>query len=462
MRMLTLDSDFADIDKTVGINIDVPKGHASVFFSSGSWMIFPDEAWPRSMAVIREVQELPPDREPKQKQIRPPDGSRLPAEAATTKHTVKDINKLIEQIRSGQPPELPEGKREKHYRDPALPGLYIRLLNTGVASWVVQWKSLGRQKKETLGNVRVFDRLEAIKAAKDLLAKVQLDRLDPHKARRERMRANKVTFATVAPLFLEDKIRKGELRPATVKSWKRYLITSYYFQSLHSLPIDEITRDQIQTRIDYIAVHAGNPVARSCWAVMSVFFDWARMKKKLPEGHPNPMTDVEQPKENPPRERVLTNDEIQLIWKTCDDWEAEAIHAQQIKASTGKWPRSGEPPTTEYARAVKLLFLTGCRRQEIGDLQWSELDLDNGELRIPGARIKNAVELCNPLADWAVKILRSVEHSPDRANVFGHKQSKRLGRKPPVTRSTSALSKQAALHRKIGDSTIFAELSEPV
>jgi integrase len=360
--------------------------------------------------------------------IIPSPGLCTSAEATPMKYTAKDINKLVEQIRSGQPPKLPKGKREQHYRDPALPGLYIRLLNTGVATWVVQWKRLAQQKKIKLGDVLVLDRLEAIKAAKDLLAKIQLKTLDPHEARRERMRANKVTFATVAPLFLEDKIRKGDLRPSTTKHWNRYLITGYYFQSIHSLPIDEITREQIQTRIDHIALQSGNSVAISCCATIDVFFKWARKNKKLlPVGHLDPMADVEPPKENPPRERVLTDDEIRLIWKTCEHWEAEAIHAQQIKASTGQWPRSGEPPITDYARAVMLLFLTACRRQEIGDLQHSEIDLDNGELFIRKERIKNKYDLCNPLADEAVQILRRVEQQPDRDNVFGHPQSDRLG-----------------------------------
>jgi integrase len=72
-----------------------------------------------------------------------------------------------------------------------------------------------------------------------------------------------------------------------------------------------------------------------------------------------------------------------------------------------------------------LLFQTGCRAQEIGDLQWPEVDLDNGELLIPGARIKNAIDLCNPLTGEAVKILRRVKRRPDRANVFG--RTKRPG-----------------------------------
>jgi integrase len=349
----------------------------------------------------------------------PPDGLRTPAKAGPMKYAAKDINKRVEQIRSGQPPELPEGKREQHYRDPALPGLYIRQLNTGAASWVVQWKRLGRQKKIALGNVLTLDRLEAIKAAKDLLAKVQLKTLDPHEARRERMRANKVTFATVAPLFLDDKIRKGEMRPSTAKSWKVYLITGYYLKSLHNLPIDEITSEQIQTLIDQIAIQSGNAAAVDCRAVMRVLFKWAFKTSKLPVDHHNPMANIQAPKKRGPRERVLTDDEIRSIWKACDAWEAEAIHTQQIKASTGKAPRPGLEPILDHPRAARLLFLTGCRSHEIGDLKRSEVDLDNGELKISGARTKNAVELFNPLADMAVQILRGIKQRPGNDSFFG-------------------------------------------
>jgi Arm DNA-binding domain len=131
------------------------------------------------------------------------------------KCTIRDINQLVERIRSGQPPQLP--KPEEHYHDPALPGFYIRVLNTGVASWVLQWKRLGRQKKISIGDVLVLDRPQAIEGARKLLAKVTLDVLDPHEARRDRMRAAKVTFATVVPLFIE----KKKLRPNTQKSWER-------------------------------------------------------------------------------------------------------------------------------------------------------------------------------------------------------------------------------------------------
>ena len=279
----------------------------------------------------------------------------------------------------------------------------------------MQWKSFGRQHKIALGNVQVLDRPNAIKAGRELLAKVTLDRLDPHAARQERMRAAKVTFATLVPLFMKAK----KYRPQTITNWTKYL-TGYYFKPLHNLPFDEITSDQIQTRIDEIVIRSGAEGAVSCCTVIRVFFKWALKTGKLPEGHRNPTINVQAPVSNAPRERVLNNDEIRLIWKTCEAWEAKAL---SVAASSRR--RRGQE-ITDLPRAIMLLFLTGCRAQEIGDLKWSEVDLDNGELRLPGVRTKNKLPLCNPLSDWAVHILRGVEQRPGTDFVFG--QSKLEGR----------------------------------
>jgi integrase len=411
------------------VSLEVPvAGHAAVF-TEGFSISFPTSAWPH---VLRELERefgltAPSEPKPKQNQAEESTAHATPAKATPKKYAAKDINRLIEQIRSDQPPKLPESIREKHYRDPALPNLYIRLHNTGVASWVVQYKRLGRQKKTKLGDVLVLDRVDAIKAAKDLLARITLELIDPSKTKRERMRANKVTFATVVPLFLEHKIRQGELKPGTAENWKIYLVSGFHFQPLHGLPIDEITREQIQARIDHIVIESGKGAAFNCYTAMRVFFKWALKTGKLPEGHRNPMDNVQAPARNPPRKRVLDDDEIRLIWKTCETWEADAVREHQFKATTGKQLHNGGLKESDTPRAIKLLFLTGCRAQEIGGLRWNdEVDLDHAELFIPGSRRKSrksqehAMDLHVPLASLAVEILRGVERRPNNDLVFGH------------------------------------------
>jgi integrase len=336
------------------------------------------------------------------------------------KNTVQAINRLIERIRSGQPPELPEGTREEHYHDPALPGFYVRLLATGVASWVVQWKRHGRQKKITIGSVLVLDRPKAVEGAKELLAKITLGLLDPHQARRERMRAAKVTLAVTVPLFFEHRKQHGDFRATTERLWNQ-ILTGYYFKPLHNLPIDEITREQLQACIDGVAKR-GKGAAKNAHTAMSVFFKWAITSGKVPEGHHNPMDNVQAPKQKS-RTRVLSDDEIRSVWKACEEWKSLAASENQLRVTTGCGTRP--PVNGDFSCAIQLLFLTGCRSREIGSLKRSEFDLENAEMLIPGSRTKNKRDLCVPLGDWAVQMLRSADEQakkerPGDEQLFGH------------------------------------------
>ena len=63
-----------------------------------------------------------------------------------------------------------------------------------------------------------------------------------------------------------------------------------------------------------------------------------------------------------PRDRVLTPGELKAIWRQCRD--------------------------DDFGRIIRLLLLTACRRDEIGGLRWSEVDLETGKLLLPKDRTK--------------------------------------------------------------------------
>ncbi len=94
-----------------------------------------------------------------------------------------------------------------------------------------------------------------------------------------------------------------------------------------------------------------------------------------------------------PRDRVLTDQELAAVWRSCAD--------------------------DDFGRIVKLLILTGCRREEIGGLKWSEIDLDTGGMTIPGERTKNHRTLILTLPPMAIDILRSIPVKDGRDFVFG-------------------------------------------
>jgi integrase len=330
---------------------------------------------------------------------------------------LKGLRKLVKEIRAGKPPKVPEGKFEEVYRvvnAGVPPGFHMRALHTGTCIFSVHWKRLGRQGKVTLGDARVLDPDQAIEAARDVLAKVQLRILDPQAAKREAMRTAKVTFESQVPAFLLAK----KLRPNTRARYQSYL-TGYYFKPLHRLPLDEITGPQIQTCLDKVIERSGGPSALSSIDTMKSFFKWAIKTHRLPDGHRNPMGSIIEPEASEPRARILTDDEIRIIWKACEDWEAEILAAEEYKRHTGKQGYSGFPRIPDNSRIARLLFLTGCRAQEIAELKWSEVDLDHGEIFISKERYKTKYDFHNPLADMAVQILRTVKRRPHDDFVFG-------------------------------------------
>jgi integrase len=94
------------------------------------------------------------------------------------------------------------------------------------------------------------------------------------------------------------------------------------------------------------------------------------------------------------RERVLSDAELAEIWRACED--------------------------DEFGKMVKLLTLTGCRRQEIGGLQWSEVNLDEGTITISGSRTKNHHQHTLPLSPTAEEIVRSVPVMIGKDTLFGN------------------------------------------
>ena len=72
-----------------------------------------------------------------------------------------------------------------------------------------------------------------------------------------------------------------------------------------------------------------------------------------------------------------------------------------------------------FGKMIRLLILTGCRKSEIGDLSWDEVDLGRAVLEIPGSRTKNALPLVVPLPPAAVAILASVPRMSTSAVFIG-------------------------------------------
>jgi integrase len=157
---------------------------------------------------------------------------------------------------------------------------------------------------------------------------------------------------------------------------------------LHALPVDSIDLRAIAGLLGRIEKEAGPVAANRCRAALSAMFSWA-MKEGLATSNPVVNTNK---REEHPRDRVLTDDEIRHIWAA-----ANGI----------------------YGDIVKLLILTGQRREEIGGLRWDEVDLDRNVITLGKERTKNARQHEVPLSPTAIAILSA--RPREQEFVFGRR-----------------------------------------
>jgi integrase len=118
------------------------------------------------------------------------------------------------------------------------------------------------------------------------------------------------------------------------------------------------------------------------------------------------------------RERVLSDEELALIWPGTDEL----------------------PPL--WAAAFKLLILTSQRKNEVIGMEWAEVDLDAGLWNIPGRRTKNGRAHEVPLTPLMVEILKSLPRIEESTFVFTP-----TGKKPMAGQSRIKQALDAAIER---------------
>jgi integrase len=277
----------------------------------------------------------------------------------------------------------PEGKTDYIVFDDDPPGFGVRLRESGRATFIVQYRIGKRQRRMVVGRVDRLELDEARKSAKKLLAQVELG-ADPQGQKAEKRVKADITLAGVLEAYLE---AKSALRPNTLRMNRYYL--RQVWAPLHKLPIGEVSRADIATRVRKIATDHGPGAAARARATLSALFTWA-----MKEGYPieqNTVIFTNTPDQSPSRDRILSNEELSEIWQVSED--------------------------SSYGRIVRLLICTGARRQEVGSMRWNEIQ--DGIWTIPGSRTKNKRAHSIPILGLAADIIASTPRQVDRDHLFG-------------------------------------------
>jgi integrase len=278
---------------------------------------------------------------------------------------------------------LPDGKSEAIFFDDALPGFGLRLQGTS-RRYVVQYKLGSKARRMTLGSAAALRLDDARASATRILARVRLGE-DPAGEKAEaRVRATDV-FGTVVRRYLAH--QKTRQRPGSYVRTEHSMLT--HWKPLHGLQVARIDRRTIAAQLDILVAGHGQGAARNARARLSTFFTWA-MGQGLAEANPVIGTNRIAVKD---RDRVLSSAELASIWHAAGDGA--------------------------YGTILKLLILTGQRREEIGGLRWSEIDFAGRMIRLPPERVKNGQAHDVPLAEQALALLREAPRRLTGDFVFG-------------------------------------------
>ncbi|WP_293843797.1 tyrosine-type recombinase/integrase [Sphingopyxis sp.] len=170
------------------------------------------------------------------------------------------------------------------------------------------------------------------------------------------------------------------------EGWRRLVKRSL---ELHVKPVLGSKPLPNLTRIDIVAVFDRMPRAqianiRNVFAVLRRLLRWAVSRGDIDR---SPMEGMETPPPVKPRDRWLSDEELGRIWMAA--------------------------PNTHscFGPIIRLLIVTGQRREEVSSLRWEELNRKDLLWTLPGERAKNGEPNRIPLNELAVAILDEVAGS---------------------------------------------------
>jgi integrase len=316
--------------------------------------------------------------------------------------------------------------------DAGCSGLRLLVHPTGRKSWIMRFRERGKHGKLTLGEFdpaaeakdepKIGDPL-TVASAHQLCAAVKrkrklgIDVIAAHKTEKSVRREAIVErgsnlFGSAAREFIDAHVTKNDQRPRRWRETARNLGLDYptaggeptiiqggLAERWSEKPIAEVTEDNIyqlirEARDDGIPGinrrnrGKSNSRGRAMVLALGTLFRWLKAERRITV---NPCKDIDRPAPSRSRDRVLNckpgvrgADELRWFWAATD--------------------KLSEP----FGSVLRLLLLTGCRREEIAELTHGELTDDLSMIHLPGSRTKNHLPHDVPLAPMAIEILKGV------------------------------------------------------
>ena len=306
--------------------------------------------------------------------------SALSAQGAITEHTVA---------------ALPAGEDTVVW-DRALTGFGVRVYPSGAKVYVAQARGPEGSKRITVGRHGVIGASEARRRAALILAGIRAGESPVAEVPEPEC----VTVAALAARYLREHVAV-RCKPTTAAQY-RLAIERYIVPALGTRPVSSLGRSQVA---DLQHALSDRPaMANQVVAMLSRMIDHAMAWGVAGEIR-NPCRTVPKYRTRR-RERFLTDAEFQRLGRVLDEMEAEGRLS----------PYAGA--------ALRLLMLTGCRRNEILTLRWEDVHLKAQELHLTDSKTGPRTVSLSP---EAVQVLASLPRLPGNPWVIpGAKPGARL------------------------------------
>ena len=271
--------------------------------------------------------------------------------------------------------KAPSAGRAEHW-DAELPGFGLRITEKGAKSWVVMYRIGGRLRRLTLGSYPAISLKDARALARDAMQEVAKGN-DPATMKATARRERADTFDEVAQEFIERHAkRKTRSWKATAGILERNLVPAW-----SGRPIGEITRRDVIEALDKVMDRGEPYAANRLLAAVRKLFNWA-LERGIVEA--SPVANIKAPGKERQRDRVLSDGEIQALWKA--------------------WDETAYP----FGPCLKMLLITAQRRDEVANMQWPDVDLGAKIWTLPREQTKTDRAHDVPLSPLAVEILEGL------------------------------------------------------
>ena len=265
--------------------------------------------------------------------------------------------------------------------DDRVTGLGVRVHPSGTKSFILRYRTEGRERTMVVGPVALYSVTQARERASHLLRLVR-EGQDPLQ------RTAAPTVEELCSAYMERHSKPHK------RSWKedQRRIDKLILPRWRKRRLASITRAEVAEMHRRVGKNDGPYTANRLLALLSKMFELAKTWYMLGEDAPNPAKRIEKYKENS-RERWVTPEELPR-------------HVESIDQEANPYVRT----------AIWCYLLTGCRKTELLQAKWEHVDLDRGELRI--LETKNSRAAVVTLTTTAREMLRTLPRVEGNPHVF--------------------------------------------